>query len=145
MDHLNAFVALSERLTGYSATELRGTGAVEPYLSTLCRAVPEPVLTELFKAASETTSDDALASAVLTSAAFGPVAQNIIIMWYCGTWQKLDDAWLRAHGAASVDTHVVSANAYLSGLQWKVARAHAPGGNMQGFGAWAHLPEGDAP
>ncbi|MCA9543419.1 MAG: hypothetical protein KC613_03485, partial [Myxococcales bacterium] len=52
--------------------------------------------------------------------------------------RQLPGGWRAAHGALAGDTtHVVSAGAYLAGLQWKAARAHAPGGDPTGFGSWA--------
>jgi len=73
-----------------------------------------------------------------------PVAKNIIVLWYSGKWYQLPNSWRTVHGAhASDTTHVVSANAYLTGLIWKVVDAHPPGGAMQGFGAWSLPPKED--
>jgi hypothetical protein len=144
MDRLKEFVVVSERLTGHSHTELMGTGSAEHYLQTLHRAVPEQVLDDLLATAHDPTADDAVTAGLLADPRLGPVARNIILLWYCGTWQQLDDSWRREYDGQEVEAHVVSANAYLSGLQWTVARAHAPGGNMQGFAAWSRRPEGEA-
>ncbi len=145
MDRLKEFVAVSERLTGHRHIELMGTGSAEEYLQTLRRAVPEDLVEDLLATAHDLDGhEDAVTVELLADPRLGPVAKNIIVLWYCGTWHQLNDDWRQTYGADPVDTHVVSANAYLSGLQWTVARAHAPGGNMQGFAAWADRPAPEA-
>jgi hypothetical protein len=69
------------------------------------------------------------------------VAQNLIRMWYCGTWAKLPDDWRAAYGTSPLDTdRVLSVEAYQAALQWVVAGAHPPGTRQQGFGSWAEPP-----
>jgi hypothetical protein len=121
-----------------------GTGSAGEYLAALRRAVPEQILEDLLATAHDLDGDEEAAVAdLMADPRLGPVARNVIVLWYCGTWHRLDGGWLSTYGGADVDTHVVSASAYLSGLQWTVAQAHAPGGNMQGFAAWSRRP--DAP
>jgi hypothetical protein len=87
-----------------------------------------------------------VASAILDDRRLGPVARNIILLWYCGTWTALSDAWHAAYGASPLDaTRVVSAQAYQSGLQWVAAGAHPAGGRAQGFGAWSMPPQSALP
>jgi hypothetical protein len=63
----------------------------------------------------------------------GPIAKNIIRLWYLGTWQK------------DKSTIVVSAKAYQEGLIWKVMHTHPPGAKQPGFGSWSDLPLSRAP
>jgi hypothetical protein len=99
-------------------------------------------------AASQGSPDNPGASAVkeiLGDPDLGPVARNIALLWYCGTWTALPDSWRSRNGAAAADTtHVVSAAAYQAGLQWSVVWAHPAGARQQGFGAWAIEPDGIA-
>jgi hypothetical protein len=140
------FLDLSERLTGFGQVDLLGTGVAGEYLSTLDAVLPEGMLDELLAAHDALPGgadrDAAVASAILSDAKLGPVARNLILLWYCGAWTALPDAWRAAYGVSPLDTNrVVSAEAYLAGLQWLVARAHPAGAQQQGYGAWALPPE----
>jgi hypothetical protein len=115
----DAFLRVSVALTGFDRVALLGTGMVDDYLRTLEQAVPADVLDTLLAAA------DADVSALLDDATVGPVAQEVIVLWYCGTW----------------DGAPVSPDAYVAGLQWVAAGAHPIGARQQGFGSWAVAPE----
>ena len=72
----------------------------------------------------------------------GPVAKNLITLWYLGQWQQMPGQWRDVHGAAATDaTHMVSADAYREGLVWSAIRAHPMGAKQQGYGAWALPPK----
>jgi hypothetical protein len=62
---------------------------------------------------------------VLADPTLGPVARDLIVLWYCGSWRG----------------EVVSPEAYVAGLQWVAAGAHPIGARPQGFGAWSLSPE----
>jgi hypothetical protein len=134
------FLALSELLTGYGRLDLAGTGQVEEYLRLLAAVLPAGVLDELLCTARREAAVERL---ILGDPKLGPVARNIILLWYRGTWAALPEQWRAAYGASPLDTdHVVSAAAYQAGLQWLAAGAHPAGALQQGFGAWAVPPEG---
>jgi hypothetical protein len=144
---LDVFVDLSALLTGFDRVHLRGTGVADSYLKTLEDVLPEDVLSDLFAAYQALPSDDgreaAVARGIVGDPRLGPVAQNLIILWYCGAWTALPDDWRDAHGTSPADTdRVISPEAYVAGLQWAAAGAHAMGARQQGFGAWAVAPEG---
>jgi hypothetical protein len=85
----------------------------------------------------------AVSSAILEDPKLGPVARNVIVAWYCGTWAALPDGWREAYGTSPLDTdRVLSAEAYQAGLQWVAAGAHPAGALQQGYGAWSAAPEG---
>lgn len=151
---LEAFVTFSTLLTGFGPLELYGTGVADEYLQTLERAVPTRVLEPLLAfglgqsaAPSDSPADPLeaqLNAQVLNDPDLGPVARNLIMLWYTGTWNALPDAWHTRHGQPTLDApKVVSTAAYLSGLQWRLMGTHAPGGNPQGFGSWANPPESE--
>jgi hypothetical protein len=146
------FVEMSALLTGFGRVELLGTGVTGTYLRALDAVLPEGVLGELLEAfrnlpaAPPAEREAAVRSTILKDPKLGPVAQNIITMWYCGTWTALPDAWRSAYGASPLDTnHVVSAEAYQAGLQWTAAGAHPAGARQQGFAAWTAAPQAAAP
>jgi hypothetical protein len=142
-----AFLALSELLTGFGRVQLAGTGQTGTYLRVLDSVLPGGLLDELLRAAGNlpagTGREAAAGPAVLADPKLGPVARNIILLWYRGTWTALPQEWRAAYGTSPLDTdHVVSAPAYQAGLQWVAAGAHPAGALQQGYGAWAAAPEG---
>ncbi len=146
-DRAARFVGLSALLTGFGRVQLTGTGLDGAYLRVLDSALPAGVLDELlgaFGGLPEGAGREAAAgTAILGDPKLGPVARNIILLWYCGTWTALPDAWRAAYGSAPLDvSRVVSAEAYQGGLQWAAAGAHPAGARQQGFGAWSLPPEG---
>lgn len=128
-DDTAEFLELSALLTGFSGFQLLGTGMAGHYLRVIDAVLPDGVLTGLLDAFRNLPAgpdrEAALGPAILADPMLGPVARNIILMWYCGTWA--DD--------------VVSAEAYQAGLQWIAAGAHPAGAGQQGYGAWAVAPE----
>jgi hypothetical protein len=144
------FADLSALLTGYGRIELLGTGMVSTYLRAVDAALPEGVLDELLEAfenlprgTDREASEVAVRSEILDDPKLGPVARNLIVVWYCGTWTALPDAWRAAYGTSPLDTdRVLSAEAYQAGLQWVAAGAHPAGALQQGYGAWSAAPEG---
>ncbi|WP_341486581.1 hypothetical protein [Pararhizobium sp. A13] len=145
-ERLARFVALSALLTGFNAVRLHGSGMAEDYLSLLDRIVTIPTVDDLLDTLERLPVDhegDRLEAAILEDVRFGPIARNLIILWYCGTWSQLPAAWRAAYGESPLDTtHVVSGAAYQAGLQWVAAGAHPAGAKQQGFGAWALGPGG---
>ena len=144
-NHLDDFLDLSTVLTGYDRVQLLGTGMAEQYLHTLEEVLPSGTLEEFLAAYGRVSGGDreaGVASEILADPKLGPVAQNVILLWYCGTWTALPDAWRASYGASPMDTsRVVSAEAYLAGLQWVTARAHPVGARPPGYGQWAVAPE----
>lgn len=146
-ERADAFLDLSALLTGFDRVYLLGTGVADSYLQTLEDVLPEDVLSDLFAAFEALPPgegrEDAVARDILGDPTVGPVAQNLIILWYCGAWTALPDDWRDAHGTSPKDTdRVISPEAYVAGLQWAAAGAHPMGARQQGFGAWAVAPEG---
>jgi hypothetical protein len=144
---LDAFIAISVELTCFKSYELLGTGMAGAYLDTLDKVVGAPVADELFVAyaAVSTIEGDKRAAAmrrsILGNEKVGPIARNIIKLWYVGTWFALPTVWQERFGPADADgTFVVSPTAYIEGLLWRAAGAHPPGARAPGFGSWKHPP-----
>ncbi len=142
------FLGLSELLTGFGRVQLLGTGMTGDYLAALDEILPTGVLDELLTAYEGLPAEgdrEAAAAAILDDPKLGPVARNVILLWYSGAWTALPDQWRQAYGASPKDTtHVLSADSYQAGLQWVAAGAHPAGSQQQGFGAWALAPEGSS-
>lgn len=140
---LENFLELSVYLTGFDRIPLLSTAMLEVYLEQLVTIVPIDLLDRLLALVAElpidpTQRNTAVETHILQDQDLGPVARNIIVMWYCGSWAKLPDDWSAIHGRAALDyNRVISAAAYLTGLQWSVVGAHPAGGQPQGFAAWA--------
>jgi hypothetical protein len=130
-------------MTGFSPVILHGTGMTQAYLKKIETIVPSRLLDRLFDTfenASENSARTDL-TVILDDPDLGPVARAIAVLWYCGSWTELPDAWRARNGAAPGDvTGVVSAAAYQAGLQWTVVGAHPAGARQQGFGAWSTEP-----
>jgi hypothetical protein len=106
-DRSEQLLQLSSRLTGFSTFQLRSTGMLDAYLEALDARLRAELLDELLA-----SDDDA---ATMDDPKLGPIARNVIVMWYCGAWMLLPDAWTAAYGTKDKDlVGVISAAAYLA-------------------------------
>jgi len=147
---LAAFLTLSATLTGYTRFRLLGTGQAEPYFTATREAVGDDVLGDLlstFAAVHDDVTgdqqalDQALRARILSDDRLGPVARNVIKMWFVGTWYQLPQEWRDAHATREPDaTHVVSPASYTEGLLWPTIGANPPGAKGQGYGTWVGPP-----
>ena len=165
-DSVRDFAELSAVLTGFTPDELFGTGVVELYYNTALRIIGErivgrmlitwhaireqivgPMLIEWSSAGDRPSHVPELERAVdeqiCDTPMMGPVARNIVAMWYVGNWNQMPRAWRQKYGASAADeTHVVSARAYQEGLVWRACDAHPPAAKQMGFGSWTRPPAG---
>ena len=146
---LERFLAFSSQVTAYSVFELRGTGLADAYLTTVEEVVGRQVLDEVldrYDAAVASAEDGARLSELLRRDLFsdprlGPIARNIVKMWYLGVWYELPQTWTDAYGAQQRDVaFAVSAAAYTEGLLWPSIGANPPGAKAPGYGSWAQPP-----
>jgi hypothetical protein len=141
------FLAFSAEVTGFSTFELLGTGQAESYLASVAAVVGEEVLGELLEAYGRVgtgAGEDRKARLyrdIFSSEKLGPVARNIIKMWYVGAWYELPPEWTESFGALDGDvTFFVSPAAYTEGLLWRTIGANPPGAKAPGYGSWAAPP-----
>jgi hypothetical protein len=149
-DLLEGFLDLSATLTGYSRFRLLGTGQADAYLSTTRGAVGDVVLAELLTTFASVTDgaagdehqlDRGLRTRVLSDDKLGPIARNVIKMWFVGTWYQLPQEWRDLYAGRRPDaTHVVSPASYTEGLLWPSIGANPPGAKGQGYGSWTGPP-----
>jgi hypothetical protein len=147
---LDRFLEFSSVATAFTVFELRGTGMAADYLATVDRVVGCAVTNKLLDAydrvwpeavTTSATSANLIRREILSDPTLGPVARNIVKMWYVGTWYALPSAWVEANGARPADmTFVVSATAYTEGLLWPAIGANPPGAKPPGFGTWVGPP-----
>ncbi|MGW3913337.1 hypothetical protein ACWEBX_17740, partial [Streptomyces sp. NPDC005070] len=85
--------------------------------------------------------DRALRHRIFGDDRLGPVARNVIKLWYAGMWYALPAEWTDRYGArAAGETSTVTAAAYQEGLLWRAIGANPPGAKAPGYGSWAQPP-----
>ena len=144
------FLDFSVVVTGFSKFDLRGTGQAEVYYNTVEKIVGNEILAELLQTfhelADKAGSDEAaLASGmradILGSEKLGPIARNIIKLWYVATWYQLPLSWRDSFGTSEDDvTFVVSPQAYPEGLLWPNLGVNPPAAKPLGYGTWSEPP-----
>lgn len=149
-DSIEQFLSLSAILTGYSRTDLLGTGLVHQYYDKLSSIVDEDICGVLWSKAREIPNSHGQNSRkaerkvrkdILGNPDLAPLATNIIQMWYLGSWSQLPQSWRNQNGAKADDVdHMISAEAYQAGLIWRAIGAHPSGALQPGFGSWALPP-----
>ena len=142
MTPARSFAALSAALTGFREADLWGTGMVETYLDELFATVGDAIVARLLTAGDDALRAGELEALVLDDPDLGPVARNVIVLWYLGQWNALPGEWRNRHGASPLDCpRVISADAYAAGLVWRAIGAHPMGAGPPGYGSWAEPPE----
>jgi hypothetical protein len=145
---LDRFLDFSSLATAFTVFELRGTGMAADYLAVVDRvvgsAVTDRVLDTYDRVKAEAGAADLIRHVrreILSDPTLGPVARNVVKMWYVGNWYALPPAWIDANGARPADrTFTVSATAYTEGLLWPAIGASPPGAKPPGFGTWVGPP-----
>jgi hypothetical protein len=152
---LERFLALSVDLTAFEETDLLGTGLAHAYLLKVRAACGDEVVTALLDAHraaradaadhtrnhDRTLLDRALRHRIFSDDRLGPVARNVIKLWFAGMWYGLPPAWTDRYGAhAAAETSTVTAASYQEGLLWRAIGANPPGAKAPGYGSWARPP-----
>lgn len=145
---IDDFLDLSTYLTAFPRTDLLGTGVAELYLEKVRAACTDAVVADLFAAYQAARAEDdldrALRHRVFSDDRLGPVARNVIKLWYAGTWYGLPPEWTDSFGAqAAAETSTVTAASYQEGLLWRAIGANPPGAKAPGYGSWAEPPRID--
>jgi hypothetical protein len=145
---LDRFLRFSAEVTAFTEFELRGTGMAESYLNAAVGVIGPDLFAQLLDAYDRIQGGgpdmrvDRLRRDVFGNEKLGPIARNIIKMWYIGVWYTLPREWTDSFGpVANDDTFMVSAVAYTEGLLWPAIGANPPGAKGPGYGSWAHPPQ----
>lgn len=150
-DSLEQFLSLSVGLTGFDQAELLGTGLAQEYYQQVVSAIGEGISHELWTIAQNLTKhadadlDTAIRRDLMDSPKFGPIARNIIQLWYWGSWIELPKTWRYQYGTnpQQDETRFTSPAAYREGLIWKAMFTHPQGAKQPGFGSWSKKPSRD--
>jgi len=141
------FLAFSAEITAFTVFELQGTGQAQAYLATVKDVVGEKLLGQLLDAYDRLRSeaqparDDRMRREIFGDEKLGPIARNIIKLWYVGIWYELPHAWTETFGALDKNiSFMVSASAYIEGLLWTAIGANPSGAKAPGYGSWAAPP-----
>lgn len=144
------FLFLSVGLTAFEETELLGTGLAHQYLAKVRAACGDEVVTALLDAHRAALADvdsvagsldQALRHRIFSDDRLGPVARNVIKLWYSGMWYGLPTEWTDCYGAQNAaETSTVTAASYQEGLLWRAIGANPPGAKAPGYGSWAKPP-----
>lgn len=148
---LERFLSLSVILTGFNRTELLGTGQIEEYYQQVVSVVGDAISHELWTIAQDlnkhtgTDLDDLIRRELMASPKFGPIARNIIQLWYWGSWIEMLESWRNQYGTnppnpQQYETRFTSPAAYQEGLIWKAMFTHPQGAKQPGFGSWSKPP-----
>jgi hypothetical protein len=132
------FLEASAALTGYDVFTLRGTGLAREYFDKVVATVGEQPLRRLCgfvcdPSTGRARTHEAIGAAISSGGAMDPLAQQIIGLWYLGTWNS--DPTNSASNAA-----LLSGRSYVEGLVWPAIGSHPQAAKQQGFGAWAEEP-----
>lgn len=143
---LDAFAELSAALTGFDAPHLIGTGNVACYWDLLVERAGAGNAAALLVAWSEKVvaapdRSRAMRLVVLSDGRLGPLARNLIRLWYVGTWRQLPTEWRAAHAPELPDDDIIpTREAYTEGLLWPAVGANPPGAKPFGYAMWAKPP-----
>lgn len=147
--NIPGFLAISKWLTGCDTPDLLGTGMTDLYAQTLENGLGAANTRQFLEASAEAirqintgTEPKTALDPLYNHYKFGAICQNIIQMWYTGTWFALPQQWqnLFGGGPAAGQTLTVSAQSYQQGLVWDIAEAHPPGAKQPGYGSWHYAP-----
>jgi len=145
---MDSFLAFSAEVTAFSTFELQGTGQAQAYLDVIEEIVGPELLAQLLDRYRQLGPSSAperqaqLRREIFGDPQLGPIARNVIKLWYVGIWYQLPRDWTAAYGAREKDvTFMVSAAAYTEGLLWPAVGASPPGAKAPGYASWAEPPQ----
>jgi hypothetical protein len=148
-DRLERFLDFSSEVTGFSVFDLQGTGQAQSFLDGVGGVVGEDLVDELLDAyvgidgqRGGEEREGLLRKAIFSDEKLGPIARNVIKLWYVGIWYELPAEWTDAFGALENDcTATISPAAYTEALLWPAIGGNPPGAKGPGFGNWAAPPK----
>jgi hypothetical protein len=144
-DPFENFLVLSVQLCGISSFDLMGTGYARHYFETVEGIIGTDLLhrlLETFAALPAAPAHKELRAAILNHPEFGPIARNIIKLWYTATWFQLPPTWRENFGSPPNDrTFVPYPYAYPESLLGPAVGAHPAGAKPTGHQSWTLPPE----
>jgi hypothetical protein len=144
---IERFLDFSAEMTAFMVFDLWGTGQAEAYFTMAVERAGTSTLGQLldvYQAAPREPQDARehhLRAQIFDDKKLGPIARNIIKMWYVGIWYSLPEEWHKDNGGQREKDIMVSAAAYTEGLLWPAIGAHPPGAKAPGYGSWTGPPQ----
>jgi hypothetical protein len=144
---IERFLDFSAEVTAFTVFDLWGTGQAEAYFAMVVERAGTSTLGQLldvYQAAPrepQHAREHHLRAQIFDDKKLGPIARNIIRMWYVGIWYSLPEEWHKVNGGHREKDIMVSAAAYTEGLLWPAIGAHPPGAKAPGYGSWTGPPE----
>ena len=145
---MTRFLTFSAEITAFTTFDLQGTGLAEAYLAAVKEVIGAELLDELLGAWDRVRTEPQparearLRREIFGNEKLGPIARNIIKLWYAGIWYELPAAWTESFGAREKNvSFIVSADAYTEGLLWTAIGANPSGAKAPGYGSWAEPPQ----
>ena len=144
VDPFEKFILLSVQLCGISSFDLMGTGYARRYFETVESIVGRESfhrLLEAFDVLPAAPANAALQASILNHPEFGPIARNIIKLWYTATWFQLPPTWRQNFGERPNDrTFVPYTYAYTESLLGPAVGGAKPTGHQSWTLPPAYLP-----
>jgi len=140
------FLSLSTELTGFELIRLLGTGMQLTYFDIVCDRTGKDnsdLLWKEWKMVQSKADDieEAIRVRILSHPQLGPMARNIITLWYLGQWNQMPATWRSNYGSQPSDvTQIISGESYKEGLVWMAIDAHPMGAKQPGFDSWSAPP-----
>lgn len=160
-DDLQAFVGLSEKLTGIAQSKLSPgvdpVGVASVYFTEASKVASFKLVLQAFK----TTPTDQTVASLMKNPRAMYLCRSIILAWYLGAWYDPDtleaEALRSANAVANklttaagnkpsakrynlVKCRVISPTTYTQGWVWRIAQAHPMGYVNLQFGYWHEKP-----
>jgi len=146
------FLDISVTLTGFTRFHLEGTGQTSLYFDTIRDIIGGDLFGELLQTFhrldleaqnknNKSILTQGIRSEILGSEKIGPIARNIIKLWYVATWYQLPQDWRETFGTKEKDkTFIPSSQAYPEGLLWPAIGVNPPGAKAPGYATWSEPP-----
>jgi hypothetical protein len=152
-DHYHLFLSLSVELTGFERVDLEATGLARFYSDKLTELTGGENTDALCAAWQQVEQgchgdpDQRIAltrSLILNDQRLGPVARNLLVLWYLGQWYPLPNWWYTEYGhqppPGGPPFVIFKPECYTEGLVWPAAGAHPPGAKPFGYAVWTQPP-----
>lgn len=147
------FLEFCAEVTGYTPSDLEGTGLVDEYQALVAQQVGPAITQRLYATVRRVlahppgkTREHAMQVDLIASPTLWPVVTSLIQLWYLGSWTSMSAAWYALageqppKGVTPGSSHVPSPQAYVEQLAYRAAGAHPPGAKPTGHGSWAIAP-----
>jgi hypothetical protein len=146
------FLSMSEELCGIPIYYLRGTGFADTYWDTVLEIIGNDLMDRLLASYASLPTccqqdrKAAIRADLLSDDEFGPVARNIIKLWFAAVWFELPQEWHQKYKVFADDRTFIPKDkdkgyAYPESLLGPAIGAHPAGAKPTGHQAWVSPPD----